>query len=346
MSSLCWRYFSLLILCVFFTDFETPVMAQEEPNYSLVYVFTKDGTPDIYRLSLLDGEPTRLTSGGGDNYNIAVSPDNTRIAFNSNRDGYIKIYVMNADGSEQVNLTRSDTNEFLSGWSPDGTQLLFVSAPNEQAGLFTLDLATNQVERLTDPNKYVVGGVWSPDGAAIAYFSGRESRQLCVLTIETEESNCIVNTIYITALPQWSLDGSDLLIEGLYQQQRTYIYLVNTDGTEFRRLSPEGSFQGGANWSPDGTQIAFHEVDRTSEFPFTDIFVMNADGTDPVQLTDAPGPDSFPAWSPDGSQIAFYAARDGNGEIYVMDVDGSNQRRLTFTTGEESEIHWIASLQP
>ena len=36
-----------------------------------------------------------------------------------------------------------------------------------------------------------------------------------------------------------------------------------------------------------------------------------------------------PAWSPDGSQIAFMSNRDGNREIYVMDVDGSNPVRLT-----------------
>jgi Tol biopolymer transport system component len=36
-----------------------------------------------------------------------------------------------------------------------------------------------------------------------------------------------------------------------------------------------------------------------------------------------------------GGVIAFVSKRDGNWEIYVMNADGSNQRRLTSTTADE-----------
>jgi TolB protein len=36
-----------------------------------------------------------------------------------------------------------------------------------------------------------------------------------------------------------------------------------------------------------------------------------------------------PIWSPDGSQVAFAANDDGDFDIYVMDSDGGNRRRLT-----------------
>ena len=48
---------------------------------------------------------------------------------------------------------------------------------------------------------------------------------------------------------------------------------------------------------------------------------MNADGSNVTQLTDNSFGDAIPAWSPDGSKIAFVSARDGDFEIYVMDVD-------------------------
>jgi Tol biopolymer transport system component len=50
--------------------------------------------------------------------------------------------------------------------------------------------------------------------------------------------------------------------------------------------------------------------------------------------------DGSPAWSPDGSRIAFYSERDGNAEIYVMDADGGNVRRLTTVASDEGYPSW------
>jgi hypothetical protein len=47
-----------------------------------------------------------------------------------------------------------------------------------------------------------------------------------------------------------------------------------------------------------------------------------------------------PAPSPDGSRIAYVTDRDGNTEIYVMNADGSNPRRLTNTTAAEGSPAW------
>jgi hypothetical protein len=52
------------------------------------------------------------------------------------------------------------------------------------------------------------------------------------------------------------------------------------------------------------------------------------DGTGLTQLTyDAS--DTNPDASPDGKKIAFMSQRDGNWEIYVMNIDGSEAKRLT-----------------
>ncbi len=47
-----------------------------------------------------------------------------------------------------------------------------------------------------------------------------------------------------------------------------------------------------------------------------------------------------PVWSPDGTRILFISRRDGNYEIYVMDHDGSNQTRLSYTRWDESNPSW------
>ena len=48
---------------------------------------------------------------------------------------------------------------------------------------------------------------------------------------------------------------------------------------------------------------------------------MNADGSNLTQLTNNPETDWFPTWSPDGSRIAFASSRDGDFDIYVMNVE-------------------------
>ena len=59
--------------------------------------------------------------------------------------------------------------------------------------------------------------------------------------------------------------------------------------------------------------------------------VREAKGYTVTQLTYEPSYEGQPSWSPDGSKIAFVSDRDGNYEIYVVDSNGSNQERLTYT---------------
>jgi TolB protein len=78
-------------------------------------------------------------------------------------------------------------------------------------------------------------------------------------------------------------------------------------------------------------RIAFL-IGRNTDF---DIVVGNADGTALVDVSNNDHWDSGPVFSPDGRQIAFYSNRSGptgdEADIYVMNVNGSDVRRLTWT---------------
>jgi tol-pal system beta propeller repeat protein TolB len=80
--------------------------------------------------------------------------------------------------------------------------------------------------------------------------------------------------------------------------------------------------------SPDGRRLAYVVETIDEEF---DIFLADLDDPEnPVPLARTSFSEQEPDWSPDGSQIAFSSDRDGLGDIFVVNVDGTNLRQLTF----------------
>ena len=80
-----------------------------------------------------------------------------------------------------------------------------------------------------------------------------------------------------------------------------------------------------------------------------EIYVMDADGSNQTNLTNSNDLyERFPSWSPDGTKIIFTSAgvrlvfggADGNGDIFVMDADGSNQTRLTNNSASDMYPDW------
>ncbi len=107
--------------------------------------------------------------------------------------------------------------------------------------------------------------------------------------------------------------------------------LTESEGTG--AASKSVFFQVEPDWSPDGTRIAFASQ-RSGSF---DLYVMAADGTGTQRLTSTKDDDeSSPSWSPEGDRIAF--AREG--DIYVMNANGSGARRISDVTAEEAEPAW------
>jgi dipeptidyl aminopeptidase/acylaminoacyl peptidase len=102
------------------------------------------------------------------------------------------------------------------------------------------------------------------------------------------------------------------------------------------------------SWSPGGSQIVFasHRDSNVS----TEIYVMNADGSSQRRLThDGPEGvqsvggqvfDSSPVWSPGGATIAYLKSVSQADDIWLMNPDGSNQRRVTFDGGRKTDLQW------
>ena len=116
------------------------------------------------------------------------------------------------------------------------------------------------------------------------------------------------------------------------RQQRIFSHLwVLPDGDlrKARQLTLGGrNLDGyaGLAWTPDD-KIIYSGFSNN----ITDIYSINADGSNRVQLTSNAGQDNtFPTVSPDGRFIAFISNQTGTPQIWRMDIDGRNQKQMTF----------------
>ncbi len=115
------------------------------------------------------------------------------------------------------------------------------------------------------------------------------------------------------------------------------IYSMNPDGSHQRQLTQNNDRDLLPRLSPDGTRIGFVS-NRDGQGDLHDIYVVDVDGRNLQQLTNEGAEDL--AWSPDGKYIAFTSNRAGNFEIYVMNADGTNPRRLTFNRVWDNRPAW------
>ena len=116
------------------------------------------------------------------------------------------------------------------------------------------------------------------------------------------------------------------------------VYISDYDGFNQRRITVGRQLNVSPTWSPDARSVAYTSW-RTG---FPDIFISRIyEGTmsNPAKGT-ANAHNSLPMFSPDGTRLAFMSNRDGNNEIYIVNVDGTGLRRLTNHPAIDATPTW------
>ena len=164
-------------------------------------------------------------------------------------------------------------------------------------------------------------------GSKIAFTSARHgSWDIYVMDDDGRNQKRITVHPETDRYPAWSPDGTKIAFVSNRNKGYIQIWVIDADGGNPTRLT-DGVWDNNPDWSPDGRKIAYDfllnpwDNDKWNRT----IYVMDSDGKNSRQLIEKPEWDTDPSWSPDGSRIAY----ETNDFIGVMDIDGTNQRRLT-----------------
>ena len=149
--------------------------------------------------------------------------------------------------------------------------------------------------------------------------------QIYSIKADGTDQQVVPNSDY-GAHPAWSPDRTKIAFSMGVGSPVPGLYVMNADGTG-RTLLRAADIAMQPSWSPDGSQIAFAARGINDEVA---IFVISAQGGYVRQVTPADGwADWSPTWSPDGQRLAYERYAGTQGEIWVVNADGTSPMPVT-----------------
>ena len=162
--------------------------------------------------------------------------------------------------------------------------------------------------------------------AFVIHVPAKRTKEIYVMDYDGKNVTQVTSFNSVTLFPAWSPDGAELAYVS-YKGNWPDAYLHHLASG---RVSVLARFEGTnttPRWFPDGKEL----VISLSAPGNPEIYRIPKSGKDPKRLTFNRWIDEAPDVSPRGNQIAFTSDRlNENPQIYIMDVDGANTRRISY----------------
>ena len=196
----------------------------------------------------------------------------------------------------------------------------------------------------------------SPDGTQILFHSNRSGKQsLYIVDSSGKNLRQFTNFGWSEASPKWSPDGSKIVFTASPEPDNPEIYIINKDGSGLKRLTNNKADDSHPAWSADGKKIIFNSSRLSPPPPgreIDELYEMSADGSGLRQITNFKTVSTYPCYSPDGKKIVFRKVTNDaglnwdlspsqrNSEVFVCDLDGSNEINLSKNAAFDGWPTW------
>jgi TolB protein len=289
-----------------------------------------------------------LTSDAAARLSISSwSPDGSKIAFFSTRPTgsgavgsdipqHYPLQVIDAAGGGGNRLFDFPVSGFE--WSPDGRKLLFISAyenPEKKdrqvllgtkkllSAIYVYDLREGSQRRITDFGLHC-SGAWSPDSGRLALsLGGEESSDLYVAVLQSGQTRRLTDSRSVNTAPAWSPDGKTiayLCFGSPGEDSEAGVYRIDSSGGNKRRISDKMAY--GVSWSRDGKWILLQSA--------TGIYLTDPEGKKLTDLLPGIGRPLDAVFSPDARKVLFRSNHEKGWQLYKVDLDGTNLKRVTY----------------
>ena len=303
----------------------------------IAFASTRDGGQTVWAVSVADGTERSVLKASG------------RVDAPSWGSGGEIVYHVTGTGQSRYEMNgkpltgEENVFAFRAAWTSP-TEFLYVSdgkirrralaGAASQTVEFT---ATFQVTRAnytrrirdftsTAPRKAlgIVRPVLSPDGTQIAFAAVGD---IYVMPVGGRPVN-VTNDAALDTDPAWSPDGRRLVYSSDRDSTHLQLWIRDMQSGERRQVTTLSTQPQGAVWSPDGTRIAFFNVDgmwRVAEMSVLDVASGRV-----TKLHDSLPQPGAPTWSPDGRRVALAGVRpmstrfrEGTNQVMTIAADGT-----------------------
>ena len=315
----------------------------EDPGNTRIYTSDSDGR----RMEV----QTRDDSTAIMHLEPSFAPDGSKIVYRREEKNSSSLWVIDLKTREQFAITKSGLY-VQPAWSPTGKHVYFSSYLGRSGmNLWRIPVDPNG-KSAGDPEPVTSGQgadlhpALSPDGKQLLFCISRANSDIWKLPVDPLTGMAkgppvpVVATSREDSRGAWSRDEKWIAFNSDRDNGNMNLWVREMQTGRERQITtgPGGDYQ--PDWSSNGNSLAFFSL-RSGNADIWSVDIENGEPRgEPRQLTSDRAQDMNPFFSPDGTRIAFMSDRDGRTEIYVMNRDGSGQRRLSSTGTGGHFLRW------